>query len=317
MSKSTNNLTARLFDHFTSRKPLRTGSLIVTIFGDAIAPRGGVVWIGSLIAALAPLGISQRLVRTAVFRLVQEGILANEQVGRRSFYSLTGAGRVQFHDATARIYAQPERQWQGQWCIALLHALPTAQRAAARQALSWLGFGQFGADTLAHPHADRARLHRHLEDLGVGSDTVLLDATLAADGSDLALRRLVSNTWDLGALEAAYASYIGLFSPILEALQKGACLSDADAFYIRTFMIHEYRKVVLRDPELPADLLPANWQGHSAYQLSRRLYRKLVAPSERFIDTALKDQSGTLPPLAESFAERFGGLQDTLHGTHP
>jgi phenylacetic acid degradation operon negative regulatory protein len=88
MPASTSNLTARLFDHFATRKPLRTGSLIVSIFGDSVAPRGGVVWIGSLIEVLAPLGISQRLVRTAVFRLVQDGILTNEQVGRRSFYTL-------------------------------------------------------------------------------------------------------------------------------------------------------------------------------------------------------------------------------------
>ena len=123
-----------------------------------------------------------------------------------------------------------------------------------------------------------------------------------------------SNHWDLEALEAAYAFFIALFEPILEALQEGAHLSAADAFYIRTFMIHEYRKVVLRDPALPEDLLPAGWPGHAAYQLSRRLYRELVLSSERFIETALQNQSGALPPLSDSFAARFGGLQDILHG---
>jgi phenylacetic acid degradation operon negative regulatory protein len=316
MPVPTNNLTARLFDHFTSRTPLRTGSLIVTLFGDAIAPRGGVVWIGSLIELLAPLGISQRLVRTAVFRLVQDGILSNEQVGRRSFYSLTGAGRLQFNDATEQIYSQRENQWQGRWCIALLHALPTKQRAVVRQELGWLGFGQFGADIMAHPTPDRIRLRRCLEHLGVSPHTVLLDATLAEGDSEPAMRHLVANAWDLEALEAAYTFFVALIEPILDALQAGVHLGAADAFYIRTFMIHEYRKVVLRDPALPEDLLPDNWQGHVAYQLSRRLYRKLVLPSERFIDTALQDQSGALPPLSDSFAARFGGLRDILDGAN-
>jgi len=312
MSASTSNLTARLFDHFATRKPLRTGSLIVTVFGDSVAPRGGVVWIGSLIDALAPLGISHRLVRTAMFRLVQDGILHNEQVGRRSFYALTETGRLQFNAATARIYAQADSQWQGQWCLALLGNVPVKQRAALRQELSWLGFGQFGPDTLAHPHPDRQRLHRHLERLGVHTDVVLLDAELAPDQSGMGLQQLVSQTWDLAALEEAYTGYIDMFRPILEALASGHAVSDADAFYIRTFMIHEYRKAVLRDPALPVDLLPPGWQGLTAYQLSSALYRSVVQASERYIDATFEDQSGALPALSATFSRRFGGLEDVL-----
>ena len=58
------------------RQPtLRAKSLVMTVFGDAIAPRGGSVWLGSLISLLDPLGISERLVRTSVFRLTEEGWL--------------------------------------------------------------------------------------------------------------------------------------------------------------------------------------------------------------------------------------------------
>ena len=59
-----------LVDEFRSRPTLRAGSLITTVFGDAIAPRGGTVWLGSLIRALDGFGINERLVRTSVFRLV-------------------------------------------------------------------------------------------------------------------------------------------------------------------------------------------------------------------------------------------------------
>lgn len=312
MSASTSNLTARLFDHFTTRQPLRTGSLIVTVFGDSIAPRGGVVWIGSLIEALAPLGISHRLVRTAMSRLVQDGILHNKQVGRRSFYALTDAGRLQFNTATARIYTQPDSQWQGQWCLVLLNNVPVNQRAAVRRDLGWLGFGQFGSDTLAHPHPDRARLYRHLERLGVRTTAVLLDAQLAPDEPALGLAHLVSQSWDLAALEDAYNGYVELFRPILETIKAGHTPSDADAFYIRTFMLHEYRKAVLRDPALPDELLPHTWQGHVAYQLSCLLYRKVVSASERYIDAKFEAQSGALPGLAASFSNRFGGLHDVL-----
>ena len=53
---------------------LRSKSMVMTVMGDAIAPHGGAVWLGSLIELLAPLGVTDRLVRTSVFRLVQEEI---------------------------------------------------------------------------------------------------------------------------------------------------------------------------------------------------------------------------------------------------
>ncbi len=81
-----------LIEAFQSRPTLRAGSLITTVFGDSIAPRGGVVWLGSLIEAMAGFGVSERLVRTSVFRLVKDGWLEAEQIGRRSFYSLTEEG---------------------------------------------------------------------------------------------------------------------------------------------------------------------------------------------------------------------------------
>ena len=82
-----------LVDEFRSRPTMRAGSLITTVFGDAIAPRGGTVWLGSLIRALAEFGVSERLVRTSVFRLAKDGWLQSQQLGRRSYYSLTDTGR--------------------------------------------------------------------------------------------------------------------------------------------------------------------------------------------------------------------------------
>ena len=49
------------------RATLKAKSLIVTVFGDALVPHGGTVWLGSLIALMAPFGLNERLVRTAAF----------------------------------------------------------------------------------------------------------------------------------------------------------------------------------------------------------------------------------------------------------
>jgi len=82
----------KLVKEYQSQPTLRAGSLITTVFGDAIAPRGGHVWLGSLIKAMTGFGISERLVRTSVFRLAQDGWLQSEQIGRRSYYPSRSAG---------------------------------------------------------------------------------------------------------------------------------------------------------------------------------------------------------------------------------
>jgi phenylacetic acid degradation operon negative regulatory protein len=53
----------RLVTHFRRQRPLRAGSLIVTVFGEALAPRGGAISL-KLIPLAGPW-LTERLVRTA------------------------------------------------------------------------------------------------------------------------------------------------------------------------------------------------------------------------------------------------------------
>ena len=43
--------------------PIKAASFIVTIYGDVIEPRGGVVWIGNLIETCKSVGITETLVQ--------------------------------------------------------------------------------------------------------------------------------------------------------------------------------------------------------------------------------------------------------------
>ncbi|HTL93821.1 MAG TPA: hypothetical protein VL176_15820, partial [Steroidobacteraceae bacterium] len=95
-----------LLQHFQAQRPLRAGSLLISIFGDAIAPRGGAVTLGSLIRLAAPFGLAERAVRTAVARLARDGWLASRRAGRRSEYRLTRSGAERFAEATQRIYGE-------------------------------------------------------------------------------------------------------------------------------------------------------------------------------------------------------------------
>ena len=77
---------------FHARRPLRTGSFLVTLWGDAVEPRGGALWLSSLIRLGALFGLGERLVRTTAARLAAEGWLEREPHGRRSLYRTGPAG---------------------------------------------------------------------------------------------------------------------------------------------------------------------------------------------------------------------------------
>ena len=82
------------------REPSRTGSIVITVFGDAIVPRGGSVWLGTLLAFFETLDIDSGVVRTAMSRLAADGWLERNKVGRNSFYRLVKKGRQTFDAAT-------------------------------------------------------------------------------------------------------------------------------------------------------------------------------------------------------------------------
>ena len=77
---------------------------------------------------------------------------------------------------------------------------------------------------------------------------------------------------------------------------------------MRTLLIHAYRRVLLRDPQLPAALLPLDWPGAAAFTLCRDFYRLTHRAAERHLQGTLRNARGPLPPAVPAFYARFGGL---------
>lgn len=298
----------KLVAEFSARRTLRTGSLITTVFGDAIAPRGGTVWLGSLIEAMRHFGISERLVRTSVFRLSQDGWLQSNQVGRRSYYMLTDEGSIRFARATHKIYGEPEQAWDGTWNLVLLGGIDTESRELVRKELGWLGYGALATGVLAHPLPDMRDVEATLGRLGVADDLVIMTGQTIRN--EQGMKVLSRNSWNLEDIDNRYASFVRRFRPLMSARGDSAVnLEPLSAFLVRTLLIQEYRKVMLRDPQLPAELLPANWHGNAAYQLCRNLYRAVCEQAEIYLDATMQTADGPLPPPGRAFFDRFGGLQ--------
>ena len=262
-----------------------------------------------MIEALSAFGISDRLVRTSVSRLAKQDWLIAERIGRRSFYRLTDRGLSRFREASRRIYAEPRQDWEGEWCLALIAGASANARDDLRRELGWLGFAPFSSNVLAHPAPDLGAVEACLADIDGGSRVLLMDAR-AHENRSWYLRSLVSEAWQLDALDARYQSFLTRFQPAYAAARDNGAVEPDAAFRIRVLLIHEYRRILLRDPSLPVTLLPEHWSGHLAFQLCRNLYELLAAPAERFVSEHFENAYGPLPAADASFYRRFGGLPD-------
>jgi phenylacetic acid degradation operon negative regulatory protein len=297
---------AELVAQFRRQRPLRGGSLIVTIFGDAIMPRGGAVALGSLIALAAPFGLNERLVRTAAARLAKDGWIKGRRAGKLSEYRLSRDGRERFADATRRIYGAPDGDWSGRWTVIVLPPMRAPERKALRDELTWQGFGELAANVFAHPEPGSRSIPARRGAAGAFSRTMVFDAVLA-DGD--APERLVALGWDLEDLGRRYRRFAARFDRVLAALHDPGSFDPQACFIVRTLLIHEYRRLHLRDPLLPARLLQPDWPGTQAAALCRDVYARVFAPSEQYLSRVGAQLEGALPAPDAAVMQRFGGIQ--------
>ena len=296
---------AELIARFRRQRPLRGGSLIVTIFGDSIMPRGGAVTLGSLIVLAAPFGLNERLVRTATARLAKDGWLKGHRAGKRSEYHLSHGGRERFAEATRRIYSAPDGAWSGRWTLVVLPPMRAAERKELREELIWRGFGELSSSAFAHPLLDSRSLRAQGRPLGPLSKAMIFDANLADDDAP---QRLVSLGWDLEDLSMRYQRFVKRFERVLAALHGPRALDAQACFIVRTLLIHEYRRLHLRDPLLPARLLKVDWPGSQAAALCRDIYTRVFAASEAHLSSVAAQLDRPLPAPDASVMQRFGGI---------
>ncbi len=292
----------RLLQRFAQRRPVRTGSLVITIFGDAILPRGGEVRLGDLIALLAAFSLNDSQVRTALSRLVADHWLEAERLGRRSLYRPTQTGRHRFAEATRRIYGGTPKAWRGDWHLLVLPE--GAERGELGKDLGWLGFGSLAPGVMLHPAPDAASLASVIADLPREARPLVIagKTTLAAPGL---LPALVQRCWNLEALAQSYRDFLADFAELGQAIARGFVPAPLPALLARLMLIHDYRRLILRDPMLPPALLPRDWIGREAFAAARSLYRALAKPAERWIDDHLQGRKGPLPAPDAAFKRRF------------
>ena len=271
---------AEILDLLAAQSP-RASAFIVTIYGDVAAPRGGILWMGTLIECCAAHGISESLVRTAVSRLVENGRLAGERIGRRSYYRLTKAAEAEFSRAADRLYAPPP--------------LPARMLLALGQRDLAEGWVRIGPEAALAP-----------EGTTPPDGVVMATQGLAGVGD---LPAIAARLWPLEDVAEAYRAFIATFAEIDTALADGENLGGATALALRLRLVHLYRAAALADPRLPADAVGADWPAGPARALFVKLYLKIAAAADRHIGLVFRNSDGFLPDKTESTSSRLAALR--------
>ena len=212
----------------------------------------------------------------------------------------------------SKIYRASAPEWDGTWLLLLSEGLEKNTLAEVKKQLLWQGFGVLAPSLLASPSQKLADVQSLLHEAGVAENVIVFEAHSPLALSRAALRERVEGCWHLTEQNAMYEAFITLFRPLLPLLRDAGPdeLTPERCFQIRLLLIHFYRRVVLKDPLLPEELLPAHWLGQTARQLCINIYQRVAPGAQVFVSEKGESSVGELPAPGPLYYQRFGGLAE-------
>lgn len=275
----------------TSPPLLDARSALFDVLGDHLreAPAHGRAPVAALVRLLAPLGVQEPAVRTAVSRMLRQGWLSAVRLPSGPGYALTPKAVRRLDEAARRIYRTSETRWDGYWHLLVVSG-PSGRRERERlhASLGYLGYGSLGSATWVAPRP-APELDAVLAEAGVTGQRFTARHEGDAD-------TLVSRAWDLASLAGSYERFVDDARAALD----GACTRcDEGTFAARLRLVHGWRRFLNVDPALPAELLPADWAGTTAAAWFDEQAARLQPAARRFVETCLAASSPAPPPAPE------------------
>ncbi|MFB4268145.1 PaaX family transcriptional regulator C-terminal domain-containing protein [Nonomuraea sp. GTA35] len=233
--------------------------LLLTLLGGYVRSPGQATPTSAFVEALGRFGVREDACRQALARATADGWLRPSREGRYTWWRLSPAFGQFLRLGAERILrftaAQPD--WDGRWLVVLARAAETNRpaRHLLRTRLRWAGFGNPAPGTWVNTHTDRAgEAELVLDEAGVRREAQIFVAEHLSGGEASAL---VRQAWNFDEVEREYEAFLAAFTrpPFSDPLVR------------LTRLVHDWRRLALIDPELPAELLPAGWRGARAARL--------------------------------------------------
>jgi phenylacetic acid degradation operon negative regulatory protein len=265
-------------------------SLLLTILGEYVLPRGEPVWQETLVGALVSVGYTQQAARQAIARSVRGGWLESSRHGRRARLSLSPRTEALLRTGAERIYSFGlPWEWDGRWLVLVLR-VPEERREVRHQLrtrLAWAGLGSMGGGVWLTPHVAR---EAELRDALREAPAALATSFVASLGMLGRAEDVVATAWDLDEVRSQYQAFIDDFAAIRPS-------SGEASFRMQTVLVHAWRKFPFLDPDLPAELLPVGWPRQRAHELFVDRHARWAAPARTHFDEL---EAGRPPRAAQA-----------------
>nr|WP_244867747.1 PaaX family transcriptional regulator C-terminal domain-containing protein [Vannielia litorea] len=267
----------------------RAPAFIVTIYGDVVDPRGGALWIGTLIECCARHGLNETLVRTAVSRLVAAGNLEGVRIGRKSYYRLSERAREEFREAARLLFGPPPDVED--WLISLSTAgdLPGP-------------WARLSPSVAIAPNR---------EDVAPVDGVVMRAEQIGAQDE---LRSLAREKWALDEVARAYEAFLDRHASLLDTGRSESCFSPEGALARRLRLVHDYRHAALNDPRLPRAACPEDWPATRARRLFVSAYLGLSDKADAFVGESFLNENGALQAHNAETERRLSRLEREAAG---
>ncbi|WP_344306001.1 PaaX family transcriptional regulator [Fodinicola feengrottensis] len=266
--------------------------LIVTLYGlRGLDGRQAGRWfsVAALVRLLADLGIDEAAVRSSVSRLKRRGMLIAEKVGGAAGYALSEPAEHLLDEGDQRIFALPRPSVRDGWILAVF-SVPESERDrrhTLRTQLSRLGFGTVSPGVWIAP----AHLRTSATDLVARLELTPYVEFFSADYlNDADLTSKIGQWWDMERLHDSYADFLAGSQPVWRRWARRRTATDQEAFADYVPILTQWRRLPYLDPGLPAQVLPADWNGAKAAELFGTIRERLEKPARRHLETTVSLQ---------------------------
>ena len=231
-------------DALTAGRPHRLWSLIITIFGDLAQAPGRRISGAALGEITELIGVKPEAMRVALHRLRKDGWLESKREGRASFHSLTQYGRTQCAEASPRIYGPGLSSSVPVHLLLADDGTPESRRLLEAHMLTdqYLKISSHAIIGLGDSPGD------------TGGLCVVQPAKLTVP--DWLKKRICPDD-----LLSDYVELYQALKVVDEQLGPSPSFQSLEVAALRTLIVHSWRRVLLRHPNLPEQFFPDNWSG--------------------------------------------------------